>query len=301
MISYLKLLRILNCLIASFGVLAGSLIVFFYNKFNFSFEYFLTILLAMFAVFLITGAGNSINDYVDVDSDRINKPNRPIPSGRISRNSALYFSLFLFLMGILLSGFINWVCFFIALFNSFLLIIYSFNLQNKAFLGNVVVSYLVGSTFLFGGAALGSLSLPLILMVLAFFSNLSREIVKDLEDIEGDRNHFFKRFVSGIKISIAERFKLTKSGIKMRYGVKKSLLFAELSLLIAVFLSPMPYFLKILGLGYLLLLIPTDLIFLYCVLKLTKSRKKKDFTHVSKTIKIGMVFALLAFILGVLV
>jgi len=205
-LGYVKLMRPLNCLMTAVSVFIGGLIVSPVLGI-FAAERIWT---AMIAAFLISGAGNAINDYVDVEADRINKPKRPIPSGRVSRSSALTFSVLLFIIGIFLAGIINYVTFGIAVINSLLLIVYSTHLQNKMLLGNVTVSYLVASGFLFGGAALNNLLLPLLLALLAGLSNMAREIVKDLEDIEGDKKSFLKRIakkaIKAVAPSIAERF-----------------------------------------------------------------------------------------------
>ena len=66
-------------------------------------EFTLEVLMAAVVVFLVTGAGNSINDYFDHKIDAINKPQRPIPSGRISLKGALIYSLFLFAVGVIIA------------------------------------------------------------------------------------------------------------------------------------------------------------------------------------------------------
>jgi len=210
MIGYIRLLRPGNAVMGAIAVLVGGFLVL--SRLGYPQGLLINLLMAMLAAFLILGAGNAINDYFDIESDRVNRPKRPIPSGQVGKRKALAFSIMLFLIGIALSGFINWVCFAIAVINSLILIAYSLELQDRILWGNIAVSYLVGSTFLFGGAATGNLTLPLLLMLLAGLSNLSREIVKDLEDIEGDRLKFLKRLTSGLKSRIAERFGFSGGG-----------------------------------------------------------------------------------------
>ena len=53
----------------------------------------LSVVLAAVVTFLVTGAGNTWNDYLDVEIDRINKPERVLPSGAVSRRAALIFAL----------------------------------------------------------------------------------------------------------------------------------------------------------------------------------------------------------------
>lgn len=297
MLGYIRLMRPLNAVMGAIAVLIGGFLVL--NPLGYPANLVINLLLAMVVAFLVLGAGNAINDYFDVESDRINSPKRPIPSGQISKNTALAFSAALFIIGIALSGFINWVAFIIALVNSFVLIIYSLGLQDKVLVGNIAISYLVGSTFLFGGAAVGNLTLPLLLMLLAGLANMAREVVKDLEDIEGDRLNFIKKLASGIKAKIADRFGLSRGHAKIRYD-KKITIVAGICLLLAIFISPLPYLLNILGLSYLVILIPTDLAFLVALVMMTKASSSRHFHRISKLIKLGMFLGLIAFIVGVL-
>ena len=139
-------------------------------------------------VFSITAAGNVINDYYDAEIDAINRPERPIPSGALRKGAARSFALTLFLAGILISLYTGPLCIAIALINSFLLTAYAARLKSIPLVGNITVSYLTGSIFLFGGAFSGltGLALNLPLAVIAFLATLSRELLKDAEDIEGD-------------------------------------------------------------------------------------------------------------------
>lgn len=290
MLAYIKLLRPANCLLAVLGVVAGGFLVL--KTINFP------LLLAFLVAFIITAAGNAMNDYFDLEADKINKPKRPLPAGKISPRAALVFSIILFGIGISLTLWLNWLCLLIVLVNSLLLFLYSFRLQNKIFLGNGIISYLVGSTFLFGGTAAGNPILPFFLMLLAMFANFSREIVKDLEDLEGDKKSFLKRFISDVKISLAERFSITTKGVRMRYKIKYAASLAISSLILAILLSPLPYLLKILSFSYLIPLLIADLIFAISCYKLLRGGK---YSVVSKLIKIGMIFGLLAFFVGILI
>lgn len=298
MLTYLELMRPGNCIMSSVAVAIGVLLAAGGNLLIFFFP-LSPLYVAMVVVFLITGAGNVINDYVDVEADKINKPKRPIPSGRVSPRGALWFSITLFVVGIFLSGFLTGFALVIAVFNSILLVIYSYYLQNKILLGNISVGYLVGSAFLFGGAALGNLFLPFLLMLLAMFSTISREVVKDLEDLEGDRKGFLKRFASGAK-KFAERFAMKDAGVKLKVEKRKAKATAMGSMLIAIGASPLPYLLGILGLPYLIILVPTVLVFLASLAIIARAQTRKEFAKASKAIKLGMNLGLLAFIVGVL-
>ena len=299
MIDLIEMMRPLNCVMACIGVLVGGLIV---TGSNIQVLFSTPFILAVISVFLITGAGNMFNDYVDVEADKINAPHRPIPSGKISKNTAFVFSIGLFVTGVFFTAFINWVCFLIALFNTFLLIIYSLILQDKVLVGNLAVGYLTGSLFLFGGAALGDITLPSVLFLLATLTTITREIVKDLEDMEGDRRSFLKKIVTKFTSSIAERFKITTDGVKMKYRERTMVTLAISSLILAVMFSILPYYYGILGIGYLVIVLVADVIFVSCMYSLGKEMgNRKGYHRISRRLKIGMFVALIAFIAGVLI
>jgi geranylgeranylglycerol-phosphate geranylgeranyltransferase len=289
MFSLVELLRPANCAMAGLGVLVGGFLVIETLT--------IPLLMAALAAALITGAGNAINDYFDVETDKINRPKRPIPGGRISRKQALAFSAVLFTSGILIALQLNWVCLGLAILNSLVLVAYSFSMQGKILIGNVAVAYLVGSTFLFGGAAAGDLLLPLMLAALAALATLSREIVKDLEDIDGDAKSFVIKAAAKIKSSFADRFRISKGGIKLRYRTIYAVLIASFSIWLAVLASLLPYMWGILGLSYLIVLVPTDAVFIYSSFALISRR---NYSLVSRMLKIGMLLGLLAFFSGTL-
>jgi len=194
--AFLELLRLRNCIIASIGVLIGAFFV--YHGVDSATT--LRVLMAITATFLITGGGNVINDYFDVEIDKINKPERPIPSRRVSRSDAFMFSIVLFLLGVGLSKQINNYCLIIAGINTGLLIFYAAHSKRIAFLSNIIVGYLVASVFLFGilsvlsdgtGSVLGAeLEIVALITACAFFITVSREIIKDIEDMKGDRYNY---------------------------------------------------------------------------------------------------------------
>jgi geranylgeranylglycerol-phosphate geranylgeranyltransferase len=240
---------------------------------------FLSSLKVFLVVFLVTGAGNAINDYFDIDIDRINKPERPIPSGKISLKAALCFSLALFAAGIIIAASINMICGAIALVNSLLLIYYASTLKRTALLGNIAVGYLTGSTFLFGGAVFfeqGGIKGVFVLFVLATMATIAREIVKDIEDIEGDRE-------DGAQT------------LPIIIGPKKAAYLASLIGLIAVLASPLPYIQSLMTVRYLILVAVADILFAVAVYEIVgKNNPAKS----SKMFKMAMAFALISFIAG---
>jgi len=271
---YMDLIRVKNCLIASFGTAIAGLIAS-----NFNINLLDKILLASLVVFLICGFGNVINDIYDIDIDRINKPYRPLPSGKISLKGARLLALLMVISGLLLSLF-NWVCFLIALMNTVVLYLYARKFKRNKIIGNPIVAYLTGSVFLFGGASVGNIFITFILFLCAMLATWAREIIKDFEDMEGD----MERGVLSLPI---------------KYG-KGSLYLALGLLILAVILSPIPYFTGIFSFSYLVAIVFCDILLLYSVAKLLKSPTKEGAARCAKEIKVVVSFILLSFILGTL-
>ena len=139
-------------------------------------------------VALITAGGNVINDVFDVDIDRINRPDRPIPAGEISLAGAKAYAVALFAVGLLAAVLTTTLCLAIALANSVILVAYAVRLKRTPLLGNMAVAYLAASVFLFGGAFAGieGLVQNLSLAAITFLATVAREVLKDAEDVDGD-------------------------------------------------------------------------------------------------------------------
>lgn len=289
--------RPFNGLMAVMGVLIGGLVAVGLPGLH-----TMPFALALIAAFLVNSAGNVINDYFDIEADRVNRPERPIPAGKVSRGMALAFAFALFIAGNLCALMINGLCFTIAVANTILLILYSYSLQHKILIGNIVIGYLVGSVFLFGGAVFLQIRLVLILAALAMLANITREIVKDLEDIEGDKKHFLKKITIKATKLIAERFGLSSEGVVMKYRERTMIIIAIAMLMLAVVLSWLPYYYGIMKLSYFLVMIPADIVFVSCIYSLSREEKRrKGYRRISSRLKKGMLIALLAFIAGALV
>lgn len=231
--------------------------------------------LAFLAAFLVCGAGNVINDYFDFEIDKINNPARPLPSGKISLRAAHFYALGLFAFGILLSIFINKPALLIAAFNSALLYSYAWKIKKSGGIKkNLTVSYLVASPFLFGGVVVGNALVTFLLALLAGLANTGREIIKDIEDLKGD-----KKFIKTLPMEI---------------GVEKSAVLASAFIGAAVIISPLPYLLGILSANYLPAVALADAIFVYVALKL----KNIEAREAQKLVKLGMFLGLAAFLAG---
>ena len=178
--SFIKIIRPFNCLFVILSVFFGA----YYQS---SISNIFPIIFAALSAFLIAAAGYVINDFFDIPIDIINRPDRVLPSGKISPKAAYIFSMMLFILGITASYFTqNIYCVLIAIINSILLFSYAKTFKMSFLIGNILVAYTTASTFLFGGLCNDNVKNSMIIVIFAFLYTFIREIVKDGEDIEGD-------------------------------------------------------------------------------------------------------------------
>lgn len=267
--AYLEIMRPGN---AVMGVIAVFLVMLITGDFT------LSAFLACIAVFIIMGGGNAINDYFDHKIDAINKPNRPIPSGRISLRSAGIYSSSLFAVSIIIGFIVGILPGIIVLLSSILMIYYAYSLKKKPLIGNISISFLTGLTFVFGAVVVGE---PLISIVgiSPFFITMMREIVKDMEDVEGDKKEGAKT-------------------LPILYGPRSSAIVAAISMILCVVISPIPSFIGVLTIFYLPVLFIGDMIFVLSGISILKDQSVENTAKVSKWVKIGMVIVLLAYAMG---
>ncbi|MCS7139356.1 MAG: UbiA family prenyltransferase [Candidatus Nezhaarchaeota archaeon] len=203
---YIELMRPINSLLAGIATIIGFLVA---SGFNLTPHHSVRVLLAFSSAFMLSSSSMAINDYFDREIDAINQPSRPIPSGRVSPREALIFSLTLMVLGILLSTTINFEAFLIAILACSVFVAYSAYLKRSGLLGNVAVSLCVSLTFIYGSTAFGSLTALLVLFsITAFLATMSREIVKGIADVEGDRLKGIKSLAASLGLRAASHIAL---------------------------------------------------------------------------------------------
>ena len=248
------------------------------------------------SVVLIAIGGYLINDVLDINTDVINKPNKVYIDQILSFKKAIYLSILLsligFLLGIYLSIITNSYCLIgVFLFCIFSLFFYSFYLKKRILLGNILVSILCSSTILLTyffhmRASTYSLFFRTTLYhtilgyaFFAFLTTLIREIIKDIEDVDGDIN--IKATTLPIVIG--------------RKRTSKVAFFFSCILLVFLFLSILSFRTNYLFFGYGLLFIMIP--FVYFMSKLWFSESKKDFSKLSVLLKIIMLLGIISMLL----
>lgn len=179
--SYLTIIRPFNVLFVAFCALFGSFWFADQKAIPPSF-------LAALSAGLIAAGGYVLNDYFDREIDKINRPARAIPSGNISADAGKRYAIILFISGIAISLILKHPgMILLALCNTFLLYLYARKGKQFGIWGNFLVSFVAASTLLYGGMANNNLKNALFGFGVAFFYTMIRELIKDIEDIEGDR------------------------------------------------------------------------------------------------------------------
>jgi len=273
-IKYFCLLcRPLNVVIGMLSIFIGAFITGTIHPFD-------KVMLACLSGGVIAAAANVINDYYDVEIDKINKPYRPIAAGIITLNQAFVFSMTLFLVGIVLGGLINWQALVVSVFSAALLFLYSYRLKRTVLWGNLSVSLVTALAFIYGGIAVNRLGFALIPATFSFFYHLGREIIKDVEDIEGDRADHIQT-------------------LPIVHGPKVALLIATWVYLVLILLTIIPYIFRIFGTYYLItVLFIVDLVVGYVLISLWRNPTPRHLSKLSLILKLNMFAGLLAIYLG---
>jgi len=179
---HIKLLRPLNVFTSGLAMVIASAILGVLHETD-------TVILIMAVVMCYAGAANALNDVVDYRIDLINRPMRPIPSGHISKQTALILSILLFIVGTVLCLELSESAKVIGIAIAMpLMVVYSKYLKSMPLVGNVTVAFILGLSFLFCGAAFDNMAPMWIPMILAFGFTFVRELVKDISDMEGDQS-----------------------------------------------------------------------------------------------------------------
>lgn len=157
--------------------------------FNWKYLFEPNIFLLSLSTICIAAAGYIINDYHDVKIDMINKPGRVVIGNTINRRIALLLYFFLSTVGIILGFFLSWKVGLVNLFSAGWLWLYSIYFKKIAFWGNLSIAMLTALAiiiiYIWKPLAGG---LPLLAYAwFAFIITLIREIIKDMEDMKGDK------------------------------------------------------------------------------------------------------------------
>ncbi len=271
-VAFIRLMRPLNGFITALSVCVGALTAGVFPP-------DLNILLAATSASLVAAAGYVFNDVLDLNIDRLNRPARPLPAGRISLKTATLGAQLLSLLGLSMAWWLNPTLGFFASVVAGSLFLYSVYLKVKPLWGNLMVAILAASAFPFGALAAGSWGRSWIPALFAFLFHLGREIIKDLEDLEGDRRNGAQT-------------------LPIRWGSARAGMLATIVFLSLVPVVLFPWFSGLYSWHYLLPALLVNALTGLALLKLWQVRFEPKDTKVSRLLTGGMILGLGTIVVG---
>lgn len=273
-----RLLRPLNVVMIGLGVvlggvLAGGTTALFSEASN-------SLVRLAVSAMLIGAAANAFNDVFDLRIDLRNRPDRPLPSGLVSVRVAKGIGVGGSLLGVALAATVSLGHLALALGVVGLLMVYNAMVKRVALVGNLLVALVLGLTLVYGGWGMGPLGPVLVGAAFAFLTTLSREIIKDVEDVEGDA-------AAGART------------LPVIYGLEVSLRLVLGVIILTLLLTPLPYFLLDFTGVYLLSVLLTDALLLRACWLLLPAPSEAH--RISNVLKGAMLFGMVALALGALV
>jgi geranylgeranylglycerol-phosphate geranylgeranyltransferase len=273
MIAAIEILRPLNGLMAVAAFVVGAAL----SGFPLA-PVPLQLLVGALVIFLHSGGGMVLNDYFDWEIDRINRPYRVIPSGRMTLSESVNYAAALFGVSLALSAAVLPLPMTaLIIFNAAVSLVYSWKLK-KTVLGHIAVSWLTASVFALAALMTGGVTyIGTVLFALVFFASMAREIAKGVEDYKGDK-------------AAGARTLAVSMGMDVAGWLSMAFLFLTATI------APLPYVFKYVGTGYALVATVAVALLAYAAYQMYKMKP----AEAQKAIKWAMGMAILALVLGML-
>lgn len=273
----LDIIRPVNCAMIGFAVIVGAFVS------RPTSVLAVQLALGFLTGFFVCAYSMAVNDVYDVEVDKVNRPERPIPSGRVSVKEGSRLAFVVLAVGMACAVLsLNPLAIAIATAYAFLSWLYNGRAKKTGLAGNLIVASSLAIPFIYGGAIGGGSitgSLLLLMALTAFFSGVGREVVKAMADVEGDA----KRDVNSLARSRGLAF-------ASRVGA--------LFFLLAVLTSWVPLVTGLANEVYSFGVVVPDAIFLYLAVAIVARHEPASAYTVKKIALAGMTVGLLVFIGG---
>ena len=213
------------------------------------------IVLGFLSVFFISATSLILNDYFDIESDKINAPERPLPAGLVTERDVVLLSIVVTMLGFITGYLISLEALLVLILVWAVGFLYNWQFKKAGFIGNLMVSFSVGMTFVFGGIAVDK---PFEIIVWYFaiivmLIDLGEEIAADAMDIEGDSQ-------------------VGSRSLALVFGRENALKISGAIFLLVIVASSLPFLLGWLEWIYLFPILLIDVVILYSTSKLLDSR-----------------------------
>jgi len=239
----------------------------------------ITIFISALSAALVTAAGNIINDIYDIGTDSVSHPERILVKGLLNKKEAIIFYILLNISAVIFVSTIYFSLLLIVVITIMLLFIYSAFLKKLPLIGNFIIAFLTGLAFIYGGIVTKNAAAAVLPAMFAFLINFIREIVKDIQDIEGDK-------------------KTNLSTFPIHYGIKKSKFVILILTITLVVFTVYPFFVNVYNIEYfVIIMVIVNPVLILC-LRLLFSTNRIRLALISNLLKLDMIFGLIAIFLG---
>jgi geranylgeranylglycerol-phosphate geranylgeranyltransferase len=273
----ISIVRPINCAMIGFAVIIG---------------YFVSkpsavsppaIALGFITGFAICAFSMVVNDYYDIEVDRVNQPTRPLPSGEVSKKGAVGIAIVALLVGFAATALLlDLEAVLIVALYSLLAWLYDFRAKKYGLAGNLIVASSLAIPFIYGGVISGGQVLDSLLLFMAstsFLAGVGREVVKAMADVSGDQKRGVRSYASV-------------------HGMKPAAALGAAFFLLAVVTSDLPLLLIPVSVFYEVGVVLPDAAFVYLAFRILTHADVKGALSVKKTALMGMLVGLIVFIGG---
>jgi geranylgeranylglycerol-phosphate geranylgeranyltransferase len=231
--------------------------------------------------FFMAGSALVLNDYFDYEVDKVNMPERALPSGLVTKSEVIALTVIASLLGLGSAYALDGLALAVAIPFWLVGFLYNWKFKQYGLLGNLMVASSVGVTFIIGGIAVGDPWNKLVwsFALIAFLIDFGEEIAGDAMDMDGDK----LRGSKSIAIVLGKQFALR---------VSASVFF------LVVLLGFVPILLGWLDVRYFIIVAVAGLVVAYFAIKLVKSETPEEGRRIMRNIYLSPLFGLLAFIVG---
>ena len=184
---FVKLVRPVNCLMMGFAVIVGASLVLAEPV---TFELGVSLILGFVSGFTLMAASMAINDYYDLEIDRVNEPGRPLPEGVVKPREALVLAALLTVVGLAAAFGTSLYCLGLATVAWVVAVSYNTLGKRTGLPGNFLVGACMAIPFLYGSIVVKNRldNTALLFAAMAFLSGTGREVAKGIVDVEGDKS-----------------------------------------------------------------------------------------------------------------
>ena len=237
--------------------------------------------LGLLSVFALSGAALILNDYFDYEVDLVNHPDRPLPSGAVSKRDVIGLTVATTLLGLAAAAMLGLDVLLVSIPIWLIGVLYNWRYKKTGLPGNLMVCASVAATFIFGAVTVNA---PWngnvwVFSLMAFFIDLGEEIAGDAMDMEGDK-------------------KIGSQSIALRKGKAFAVRVTVVMWSVVVLLSLVPAFLGWMGTVYLVAILIIDGVLILFSIRLLKSETPEAGRKAMRGAYLGATLGIMAFLIG---